>query len=397
MPLSLLLLLLAGCPKSDDGHGPANTAPQLFDPSTPIPGAEPHPVGALDYRGPAKAPVKNVVLVISDGTGLSHLSAGLVANRGRLVLQNFPVVGLQSTHSAGGLITDSSAAATAIATGHKTTNGAVAVDADGAPVQTLLERAEDRGLATGLVVSSEVLHATPAAFATHAASRRDYDEIARQLATADVDVLVGTGSRWFTDHPDGDLTAQMADRGYTVVHDDDALSRTAALPVLALMAPEREPFRVEGRGPTLRSRTEKALELLATHDAGFFLMVEASQVDWGGHDNRFDALIGEVLDLDDTLEGILRFALKHGDTLVVVTADHETGGLALTEADMNSGRMQGQFLTTGHTATMVPVFAWGPQAKHFSGVYDNTDIHDRVVDAFGWNTPLAPALEAASP
>lgn len=390
MRLLPILLVLAGCAKSAGGHGPADTTPQLFDPAAPAPNTEPHPVGAIDYRGPPDGPVKNVVLVISDGTGLTHLSAGMIANRNQLVLENFDVVGLQKTHSSGLEITDSSAAATAIATGHKTVNQAVGVDAEGNPVPTLIERAEQAGLATGMVVSSEILHGTPAAFATHVASRRDYDAIARQMATAEVDVLIGTGTRWFTQHPDGDLTAAMAGRGYTVVHDDEALAAVDALPVLALMADEREPYRVEGRGRTLRSRTEKALELLGTHEPGFFLLVEASQVDWGGHDNRLDALVGEVLDLDDTLEGILRFAVKHGDTLVIVTADHETGGLALPEANAATGRMEGVFVTTGHTATMVPVFAWGPSARTFSGIYDNTAIHDRIVQTLGWSEGPSP-------
>jgi len=271
-----------------------------------------------------------------------------------------------------------------------TYNGGLGVGADTTPMQTVLEMARDEGKATGLVATARINHATPAAFVSHVASRQMYDEIARQEAGAGVTVLLGGGASWFdgTGRSDKqDLLATLAPL-YTVVTspaDLLALDADTVKSLLALLVPKDLPA-ATGRSYTLGQMTQKALAVL-DHDAdGFFVMVEGSQIDWLGHDNAPLADVqAEVLDFDDAIRVARAYQRQHAGTLIVVLADHETGGLALHE-DMK-GEFGAHYTTTGHSGEMIPLFAAGPGAERFAGIHDNDDVGRILMDLATGRSP----------
>lgn len=339
----------------------ASCAPARQAPLAP----EPEPAGPF-----------SVILFIGDGAGLNHWAAARIAY-GNMAIERFPVVGLVGTAASNSRVTDSAAGATAFAAGVKTYNGAIGVDADTVPVETVLEEAGDRGKATGLVATSTITHATPASFAAHVSSRNMYPEIAAQLADADVDVLLGGGRVFFdpTKRPDSlDLLGRLADRGL-VVDSGPALMGIDLEGVERLygFTAEVNPPPAIRRVPSLAQLTELALQVLERDDDGFFLMVEGSQIDWQSHDNApLNDLLPEIQDLDLAVRVALRFQQRRPNTLIVVTADHETGGLALHGDEM--GVFRAHYTTGGHTAGLVPLFAGGPGADAFAGIMENDAV-----------------------
>lgn len=327
----------------------------------------------------------NVVLVIGDGMGLTQISAGMYASGDAIALERMSVIGLHKSYSSDNLVTDSAAGATAFSCGDKTYNGAIGVRPDGSPCPTLLEFAAARDMPTGLVVTSTIVHATPAAFYAHEASRQSYENIAAQLAEADVDFFVGGGQKFFTNRvgDDRDLFDEMR-RGGRVVESyfDKTLSdihASANTPYGYLTADEDPLPAAQGRD-YLAPASRKALDYLSARDAdqrGFFLMIEASQIDWGGHANDGPYIVSEVQDFSRTLDTVLDWAAERGNTLVVVTADHETGGFAINNGSTRSEMVFG-FTSDYHTATLIPVFAEGPGATAFAGIYENTAIYDKL-------------------
>jgi alkaline phosphatase len=332
-----------------------------------------------------KRPVRNVIFVVGDGMGLSQITAGNYANNNQSVFERFPIVGIQKTHSADDLITDSAAGATAFSTGEKTYNGAIAVDINKSPLQTLFEEGEALGYETGLAVTSTITHATPACFYAHDESRNNYQAIAEDLALSQVDVAIGYGLDQFNAREDGrDLVLVMAERGIKVHTKLDDLMVQKKTRQMVLL-PGVDPPKAEGRPyDYLRTASMKAIEQLEANKAPFLLVVEGSQIDWGGHANDSDWIVDEMLDFDRTLNAILDWAAEDGETLVVVTADHETGGYAINKGILDEFAFETAFTTKKHTATMVPVFAYGPSAELFSGMYDNTAIHAKMRQALGW-------------
>lgn len=330
----------------------------------------------------------NVILFIGDGTGLNYWSAVRLAYPDPAIEQ-FPVVGLVGTTASNSWITDSAAGATAFASGVKTYNGAIGMDADTMPAETVLERAARRGKATGLVATATITHATPAAFAAHVPSRNMHFEIAAQMAEADVDVMLGGGRVFFdpAERPDSaDLLAALrkrgvvADAGELAAMDLDAIDR-----LVAFTAAENPPSAIR-RHPNLAQLTETALDVLARDDDGFFLMVEGSQIDWRGHDNApLEDVLPEVQDLDFAIRAALRFRERHPNTLIVVTADHETGGLAL-HGD-STGAFRAHYTTDGHTAGMVPLFAVGPGAEALGGIRENDEVGRVLMGLITGNGP----------
>ena len=330
---------------------------------------------------------RNVVLMIGDGMGLTQITAALYANGNEIAFERMPVVGLHKSYSSDNLITDSAAGATAFSCGEKTYNGAIGVlpDADTTACYTILERAEDAGMPTGLVATSTIVHATPAAFYAHVASRRQYPEIAAQLASSGVDFFVGGGQEFFSRRDDGrDLLAEMHTGGRRV---DSYFDKTAAdlLPDAATsygyLSADADPLPFSGGRDYLPRATALALDYLAARDtaaAGFFLMVEGSQIDWGGHANDSEYIIAETREFADVVGQVLDFAAADGETLVVVTADHETGGYAINTGSTMT-QIEGAFTSDYHTADLIPVFAFGPGAEAFAGIYENTAVHDKLV------------------
>lgn len=326
---------------------------------------------------------KNIILMIGDGMGVSHVTAAHTY-KGRLELEKFKSVGLLLTHAYGkDYIVDSGAAATALSTGVKTFDGAIAVGPDSSKVETVLERAKKKGKKTGVVVVCSITHATPASFVAHVVSRAMQLEIAEQIADGENDLYLGSGWGWFLPsdlggrRKDGkNLIQAMLSRGYTYVATDSAYRTVNVKDVKKLLGlfAENHVGAAQTRNPSLREMTKKALEFLSASKDGFFLMVEGSQIDWAAHDNKSDQVMIEMADFDDAIGEVVRFAEKDNQTLVIVTADHETGGYALNGGSLAEHKVVGGFTTKNHTAAMVPLFGMGPGAERFTGIQENTMV-----------------------
>lgn len=336
----------------------------------------------------AQAKPKNVILMIGDGMGVQHVAALNYLQQGHSSISQFPFEGRSMTYSATDTITDSAAGGSALSTGVKTPNGHVAVNADGTPNETLVEWAEKRDMATGIVVTSSITDATPADFYAHVTSRKQEEEIARQLVYTNADFVVG-GCRHFFEaskRKDGlNLIDSLIDRNYQMVYTLDDLKAAPLAATVALLSDEK-PDRSDVRGPWLDVAVEKALQVLERYEEGFFLMVEGSQIDWACHVNDFAYMQGEILEFDRAVAIARAYAEQHPETLVVVTADHETGGLAIGEevekfSPKAAAKKVGKHVswkTDYHTGADVGVFAFGPGAEQFQGRMENTDISQKI-------------------
>jgi len=327
--------------------------------------------------------IKNVILMIGDGMGLSNVTAAMTVAGVPINIERCTAIGLQKTNSADNYITDSAAAGTALATGTKTKNGAIGVDARGKRLTTILEIAEANGLSTGLVSTSSLTHATPASFIAHQASRGSYEDIAMDFLKTDIDVFIGGGSDHFSKRKDNlNLLDSLRIKGYEVNTSLDQVLKSGSLKLAGFTAPVHNPYRLKGRGDMLPASTGKAIEILKKNQKGFFLMIEGSQIDWAGHANVADTLIDETLDFDKAVGVALDFAAADGKTLVIVTADHETGGVTITGGNIAAKKVILNFSSEDHTPVLIPVFAYGPGAENFAGIYDNTDIFKKIFSAF---------------
>lgn len=333
---------------------------------------------------------KNVILMIGDGMGLGQITAGMYANGNRLNLEQFPIVGLQKTYAYNNLITDSAASATAIACGVKTYNAAIGVNKDTVPVQSILEEAAIKGLKTGLIATSTIVHATPAAFISHQPMRSMYEYIAEDFLKADIDLFIGGGYKFFNSQrkADNDLIPKFLRKGFTVssiANEELEDINLSGVKKLAYFTANDSPIpKATGRDYLPKASIIGANFLNRNKKQGFFLMIESSQIDWGGHANDTKYIITEVKDFDNAIGKILEFAKKDKETLVIVTADHETGGFAINpKSRMDS--IRGAFTNTYHTGTMVPVFAYGPGSELFSGIYENTAIYHKMRKALGFD------------
>jgi alkaline phosphatase len=333
-----------------------------------------------------KKPV-NVILLIGDGMGLSQVSYALMMATERLAFERFKTLGLSKTSAANHKITDSAAGATALSCGAKTNNGAIGVDVSNLPMTTILEMAEAKGYVTGMVATCAITHATPASFIAHQPSREMYEEIAKDFLKTDIDLFIGGGYDHFAKRKDSvDLIAQLKTKGYTVIQSEHELYMyTGTQKLAALIAPKHLPKMQEGRGSFLANSTQLAINKLSKNGTGFFLMVEGSQIDWGGHANDAEYIRQEVMDFDLAIAKALDFATKDGNTLVIVTADHETGGFALSgnEEDKTQNKVEPKFTTKNHTGVMVPVYAFGPGAERLGGIYENTWIFEVMKSSMG--------------
>lgn len=326
---------------------------------------------------------KNVIMLIGDGMGVAHVFAGLTANGGHLFLENFKQVGFSKTQSASSYITDSAAGGTALSSGYKTYNGAIGVNTDTIPQKTVLEMAEAKGLATGLVSTSAITHATPASYIAHQGSRGSYEDIAADFLKTDIDVFIGGGYKHFAVRKDKrDLTKDLQEKGYQVLRNPEDIYKVKSGKLAGLTADEHNEV-FPKRKMDLPLSTQTALNILSQNKKGFFVMIEGSQIDWGAHQNNTIYVVNEMLDFDRAIGKALEFAAKDGETLIVVTADHETGGMAITGGDMKTGMVKGAFSTGDHTAVMVPVFAYGPGAENFAGIQENTDIPKKIMNLLG--------------
>ncbi len=321
---------------------------------------------------------KNIILIIGDGMGPEEIKAAAMYESGAdgwLSFAKLSYRGEMTTHAADNPVTDSAASATAMATGKKVNNGVIsmAIPGDKSELKTILEIAKSQGKATGLVTTTHLTHATPACFAAHEPSRNHYDEIAQDfMLQTRPDCLLGGGGKG--------LSVSMAEMaGYTVLTDTNQLQQldTENTGRLAFLYDDGHlPYiadEKEGR-PSLMLMTKKALNMLDNDPEGFFLMVEAGRIDHAGHANNIEKNILETLELSDTVDVALKWANGRDDTLIIVTADHETGGLKIKENKGAGNIPKVAWSSGGHTATPVPVFATGPNASMIPRINDNTDI-----------------------
>ncbi|MFQ6370762.1 alkaline phosphatase [Shewanella sp. YIC-542] len=401
---------------------------------------------------PSQAPSrpKNLVIMIGDGMGPAYTTAYRYfkdnpdTEEVEQTVFDRLLVGMASTYPArvSGYVTDSAAAATALATGNKSYNGAISVDLQKKPLESIMQKAQKRGLSTGVAVTCQVNHATPAAFLAHNESRKNYDQIAATYINSNADVILGGGQKYFT----ASMRAAFSDKGYQVLDDFSLLKDVTQPKVLGLFADVQLPWAVdEPEAHRLSTMTRKALKLLSQNTQGFVLMVEGSQIDWAGHANDITAAMGEMDEFAHALEAVEQFVRNHPDTLMVVTADHNTGGLSIGRdgkyawepavikavkaspdtlaknalasdnwqqplgdalgfalsdeqtSHFEQARMQGKkvlaqaikheidlrsntgWTTAGHTGMDVQVFASGPGAELFIGNQDNTDIANKLI------------------
>jgi alkaline phosphatase len=336
------------------------------------------------YAGKIQIPEKktrNIVLFIGDGMGVAQVYAAMTRSDHTLALERFPYSGFSKTYSFDDYITDSGAGATAIACGIKTRVGMIGMGPDSVAVKSIVEIAHKNGLATGVVVTCCVTHATPAAFVAHNPDRADYEDIAKDFLNGSIDLFIGGGENHFRKRKDGrDLCNDLKEQGFDVVYNIGDMNKSNSGKLAALLAKSDMPKASEGREGMLKAMTKKALEVLRKDKNGFFLMVEGSAIDWACAGHNINYAISETIDLDDAIGVAKEFADENGETLIIVTADHETGGLTLTGGSITGHKVEAKFAAEDHTAVMVPIFSYGPGAEKFSGIHENTFFLDEFLN-----------------
>lgn len=337
----------------------------------------------------------NIIFMIGDGMGVSQVTSAFYFGNSEPNFQKFKVVGLSETSSTSDWVTDSAAGATALSTGEKTYKRAIGVNKDSIALPTILEQLQKKNYQTGLISLTSVTHATPASYYAHVKDRDLHEDIALDLVKANVNFLAGGGLKFFNKRKDGkNLLNEFKKLNYNI----DTLKLSKPIQNknnFYLLAQDELPNKVQGRGDFLPEATQTALDYLSKNNKPFFLMVEGSFIDWGGHAKDAEMMTKEVLDFDKTIGVVIEYIKKNPNTLLVVTADHETGGASIgkySEKDPVTGKekeignkVQVNFIDNQHTAALVPVFAMGKNQELFSGVYPNNTIYHKLVEALKKN------------
>ena len=352
----------------------------------------------------------SIILFIGDGMGGGHRLAAqwlAVGKTGTLAMDQLSTKGWAKTGSADSRVTDSAAAATAMASGVKTNNGVVGMDANLNRLTTILEEAKRRGKMVGLVTTTQLSHATPAAFAAHISNRDLMTAIAAKIMAAEVDVLLGGGEDEFLPTTESGCFPEPGERsddlnlvkdalyaGYTYVCDPADFLKVDARSTVKLLGLFADEGMTRPFSPTLAEMTQKAIDILSKSSQGFFLMVESGQIDWASHENDAENAILDTIELDKAVKVALDYAAINANTLIILTADHETGGMGVSLNSTGSPKEDGPFTmpdgtafyvnwtTTGHTASRVPVTSKGPSSDMLTGIYENTKIFDVMLQVF---------------
>lgn len=338
-----------------------------------------HPYAVEKLQAPKGKKVKNVILMIGDGMSLMHVYTAWTANRGKLWLENAQATGLSKTWAVKKLVTDSGSGGTSLATGVKTVYHAVGVDPEGKPLTSLVDVAKELGKDAGMAVTCRLWDATPCDFCCHNIDRDKEEELVGDYPTSGVDFVFGGGAQKFTNRKDGrDIFKELQKKGYHVSRTlDDFFAYDKNSRIFAVPYDKDTPLPDE-RGDLLARASMKGISLMNQNKNGFFMMIEGSQLDDYGHFNQLDLLMKETLDFDQTVGEVMKWAAKDGETLVVVTADHETGGLTLVNGNKDEGRVECCFSTKDHSGAMVSVYAFGPGAENFTGIFENTDVFKKI-------------------
>jgi alkaline phosphatase len=343
-------------------------------------GAKPYPVYQPTYKSDGSSKkIKNIILLIGDGMGPAQIQAGLTANHGQLNMLQCRYVGSSQTRAANTDNTDSAAGATAMASGEKTNNRYIGVNAQGKSLVNLPDTLAHYGIKSGIISSGDITDATPAAFYAHNTERSSSTAIAANLLQSNVEILIGSNQKSFFDNPDKALLPTLKAKQFNVITSINDLKNAKAGKQLVLL-PDADTRPIKnGRGDMLSESLLQTLRLLSTSKKGFFIMAEGAQIDYGGHANDLPYIVTELHDFDRTVAEALKFADRDGETLVIITADHETGGLSLLDASTSHGMVLGSFSTNDHTSINVPVYAYGPGAQHFMGTYQNSEIFHKML------------------
>ena len=342
-----------------------------------------HPYAVEKIQAPKGKKVRNVILMIGDGMSLMHIQAAWTCNRGKLWLENAQFTGLSKTPASNRLVTDSGSGGTSLATGYKTLYHAVGVDPQGKPLESLVSLAKKNGRNAGIAVTCRLWDATPCDFCCHIIDRDKEQELAADYVNANRDFAFGGGAKYFLHRKDGrNIFKELEAKGYHIARSVDDMMSWKKGKMFCVPYDVDTPLPDE-RGDLLAKASLKGLSLLNQNKKGFFMMIEGSQLDDYGHFNQLDMLMKETLDFDHTIGEVFKWAAADGETLVVVTADHETGGLTVLGGDLKAGRVECNFSTKDHSGTMVPVYAFGPGSENFTGFMDNTDIFWKIKRLMG--------------
>ncbi|NNE75937.1 MAG: alkaline phosphatase [Pricia sp.] len=318
----------------------------------------------------AQGKVRNVILMIGDGNGLTQISATALANKGELSLTQLKSIGFLKTQSADDFTTDSAGAATAIATGEKARNRAIGVDTSGVKLENITELLFKNGFISGVVTTDGITGATPSSFYAHQKDRSLTEEIINDLPKSKLSLFIANGNS----------TKSMS----------NAIGSFVLLPEINVVGQSKEdkigafmpsPPVLDQNYKELANATVNALQFMQSKDKPFFLMVEGAKIDSYGHENDIGGVIAEGIGFDMAVTEVLKFADTDSSTLVIITADHETGGLTIPQGNMDRNEIEGDFTTHDHTGTMVPVFAYGPHSFDFQGVYENNELFHKIIHA----------------
>ena len=337
---------------------------------------------AKKEQEPLKA--KNVIYMIGDGMSLPQVFGTMLATGEDLAFQQFPYIGIVDTRSASNDITDSAAGGTALACDKKTKNGMVGMDVDTLAMESILDVLADQGKSTGIVVTCYSGHATPATFFAKVPSRKMYEDIALQMAESDkLNVMIAGGRKHFDQRKDSiNLLERMENELGWKVYDTLADIDTTCMKYAVLAAKGHMPKAPE-RGDFLPDGVETALKTLSQDEDGFFLMVEGSQIDFACHAQDSVNMVEETVDFSKAVQIALDFAKADGNTLVVVTADHETGGLTMIDPQGHYSNVSFNYSTRSHTCLPVIVYAYGPGAELFTGWMQNNELKAKILKACG--------------
>lgn len=317
--------------------------------------------------------------MIGDGMSLMHIYTAWTCNRGALWLDNAQHIGLSKTPCANRLITDSGAGGTALACGVKTLYHAVGVDTQGKPVPSLCTLAKNKGKSTGIVATCRLWDATPASFCCHNIDRDREQEIASDYVNCDIDFVFGGGAKFFEKRDDKrNIFNEIETKGISVLKSLNDVDKISNNKKVFIVPYEIDTPLPDERKDLLARASLKGIERLKNNNKGFFMMIEGSQLDDYAHFNNLEMLMKETHDFDRTIGEIMKWAAKDGETLVLVTADHETGGLTLLDGNLNNGIVTCNFSTKDHSGTMVPIYSFGPSSEQFEGFMNNTDIFYKI-------------------